>query len=626
MSSTRRDPLIGDLVDGRYEVLDRVARGGMSTVYRALDHRLDREVALKVMHPHLAEDPALVGRFEREAKTAARISHPHVVAVLDQGHTADEAGDVLAYLVMEHVPGRTLRAVIREEAPVAPRRAVALLEPVVEGLAAAHRAGLVHRDVKPENVLVRTDGRITVADFGLSRAATGHTSAGQTVFGTPAYLAPELISGTGGDARADVYGVGIMLFELLTGTQPFTAATPLQVAYRHVHERVPVPSSVRPGLPEALDDIVLWCTEPRPADRPDDAAALLPELRRVAALLPETAPADEAPAADDAPTVALAVSPTVPTVPVPDAADATARLEPRRPDPRRAEPVPTPATATAASPSSDLSSAVPEAPRPAPVAPRPASARQRRRAARTPEVVLGAGMGRTVAVGAAVTLLLAGMALLLGWILGSGGISGPAGVVVPPLRGLEQQEAAARLAEAGLTSAVVSRHDERFSDGVVLDVSPAAGSTVDAGGPVRLTVSDGPAPVPAPDLAGLTVTDAHAAAEDGRVGVVVADRVADRAVPAGAVVSQSPEAGAEMTPGDEVAVVLSTGPATHPLPDLGGLTVGEARTRLADLGFVPDVRTLPLPGPSGDAARVLRQGTPAGTVLPEGASVQLWTL
>ena len=308
MSSSRRDPLVGTTVEDRYEVLDRVARGGMSTVYRALDRRLDRMVALKVMHPHLAEDPALVARFEREAKTTARISHPHVVAVLDQGHTVDASGDTVAYLVMEFVPGRTLRSVIRAEAPLTPRRALDLLMPTLAGLAAAHRAGLVHRDVKPENVLVREDGRVTVADFGLSRAATGHTSTGQAVLGTPAYLAPEHISGEPADTRADVYAAGILLFELLTGRQPFTAASPLQVAYRHLHERVPVPSSLVPGLAERLDDLVLWCTEPDPRDRPQDATALLDALERVRAGLsdveldhrpPPEAREDEGPGPED---------------------------------------------------------------------------------------------------------------------------------------------------------------------------------------------------------------------------------------------------------------------------------------------------------------------------------------
>lgn len=645
MSSTRRDPLIGDLVDGRYEVLDRVARGGMSTVYRALDHRLDRPVALKVMHPHLAEDPALVRRFEREAKTAARVSHPHVVAVLDQGHTTDPSGDTVAYLVMEHVPGRTLRSVLREEAPTTPRRALELLRPAVEGLAAAHRAGLVHRDVKPENVLVRDDGWVTVADFGLSRAATGHTSAGQAILGTPAYLAPELLSGDGADARADVYAVGIVLFELLTGTQPFTAATPLQVAYRHVHERVPLPSSRAPGLSEALDDLVMWCTEPDPADRPQDAAALLAALDDVRAGL--TAAELDHRAAPAAPTAAESIVPAGSSDST-DPTESIAAVDEPRPLPsedgastavlpaaRHAAPAgssharasealgapavdPAPSPATTPGPATAPSSPPAEASPPGPAA---ASARARRRQARTPEVRLGAGVGRTVAIGAAVTLLLTGMALLLGWTLGTNGLRMTSGAVMPSVAGLEQGAATARLAEAGLSPDVVTRHDDRFSAGVVVATSPEPGTAVDRGAPVELTVSDGPAPVPVPDLAGLGADDAHAAADAAHLRLAVAERRADAAVPAGAVVDQTPAA-ASLAPRDgELRVVLSAGPAQRTVPDLVGLPLDQARARLDDLGLVTDVRD----GPEDGRAFVARQGTPGGRDLPEGAHVQLWT-
>ncbi|MDY6055577.1 protein kinase domain-containing protein [Micrococcus sp.] len=400
MSSTRRDPLVGDVVDGRYQVLARVARGGMSTVYRALDLRLDREVALKVMHEHLAEDPALVHRFEREAKTAARLSHPHVVAVLDQGHTVGPEGDVIAYLVMEFVPGRTLRAVLREQAPLSPARALRLLRPVLDGLAAAHRAGLVHRDVKPENVLVRDDGRVTVADFGLARAATGHTSAGQAVLGTPAYLAPEHILGEPSDARADVYAVGIMAFEMLTGRQPYTADTALQVAYRHVNERVPVPSTLTPGLPERIDDLVLWCTEPDPADRPADATVLLEAVDRLLAELgPVTNGADGANREDEAPTTVL--PPVALTAALPTTRGAHAAVGPETGHETQPKTEPEPETEQAPAPSQ----------------------RQARRAARRPALTLGAGRLRAFAIGLAVTLLLTGAALLLGWGLGSGGLT-----------------------------------------------------------------------------------------------------------------------------------------------------------------------------------------------------------
>lgn len=280
MSEHRTDPLIGSVLDGRYDVRARLARGGMSTVYRAVDQRLDREVALKVLYPHLAEDPELVARFEQEAKTAARLSHPHVVNVLDQGVDRHEDGDV-AYLAMEYVPGYTLRTVLQRQGALTPRIALAYLDAIVDGLAAAHAAGLVHRDMKPENVLVSRDGRIKVADFGLARAATHHTGTGATLVGTVAYISPELVKGSPADERSDIYAVGIMLFEMLTGHQPYTGASPIQVAYQHINAHVPAPSESVPGLAEDLDELVLWCTSQDPQQRPSDASALLTELRQV---------------------------------------------------------------------------------------------------------------------------------------------------------------------------------------------------------------------------------------------------------------------------------------------------------------------------------------------------------
>ena len=637
MSSARRDPLVGTTVEDRYEVLERVARGGMSTVYRALDHRLDRMVALKVMHPHLAEDPGLVARFEREAKTAARISHPHVVAVLDQGHTVDASGETVAYLVMEFVAGRTLRSVIRAEAPLTPRRALDLLQPTLAGLAAAHRAGLVHRDVKPENVLVREDGRVTVADFGLSRAATGHTSTGQAVLGTPAYLAPEHIAGEHADTRADVYAAGILLFELLTGRQPFTAAGPLQVAYRHLHERVPVPSTLVPGLAESLDDLVLWCTEPDPRDRPQDAVVLLGELERVRAGLSDAELDHVPPAAaggragpgrpeEDEADVDGDEGADSETLPVPRRAaagppdgvlppddDATRTLPVAVVPDGRGSGTPAPRRAAAAptAGSSPLGAAAPEQAR-------PVSARARRRSAREPLERLGSGGGRTVAIGAAVTLLLTGVALLLGFTLGSGGLGGPSGTVVPPLTGLDQDDARARLAQAGLAAEVTARHDERRSDGVVLATEPAAGTAVDGQTAVSVTVSAGPSPVPVPDLTGLTVTAAHRAADEAGLRVRVDERRADGRVPAGSVSGQGATPGTALRPGSAVPVVVSTGAAAHAVPPVVGLTAAQARTRLEDAGL-----TVHVDGPGHGDARVVAQGTPAGTLLPEGAHVRI---
>ncbi|NUS37072.1 MAG: serine/threonine protein kinase, partial [Pseudarthrobacter sp.] len=269
------DPLVGTLVDNRYAVTSRLARGGMSTVYLAVDQRLDREVALKVLHPHLAADENFLGRLGREAKAAARLSHPHVVGVLDQGSDGHTA-----YLVMEYIKGHTLRDVVRDRGALAPRLALALIDPVVEGLGAAHAAGFIHRDVKPENVLIADDGRIKIGDFGLARAVTSSTSSGALI-GTVAYISPELVLGKPADARSDVYAVGIMLYEMLTGQQPFEGEVPIQVAYQHVNGTVGPPSDLVPGLAAEVDELVQWCTANDPEKRPVDGNALLQELRHI---------------------------------------------------------------------------------------------------------------------------------------------------------------------------------------------------------------------------------------------------------------------------------------------------------------------------------------------------------
>ena len=262
----------------------------MATVYLATDIRLDREVALKVMHADLTRDGDFVGRFIGEAKSVAKLSHPNIVGVYDQG-----ADGQYLYLAMEYVPGRTLRALLRERGWLPPAEALAVMDPVLAGLAAAHKAGIVHRDVKPENVLITDDGRVKVVDFGLARAsaAVSHTRAG-LIIGSVAYIAPEQVTGEPTDARTDVYAAGIMLFELLTGRQPFTGETPLAVAYAHVNSDVPPVSALAGGIPPSVDQLVGAATSRDPRLRPADAGVFL-RVTRVLRGIGEAAPSDAAP-------------------------------------------------------------------------------------------------------------------------------------------------------------------------------------------------------------------------------------------------------------------------------------------------------------------------------------------
>ena len=269
------DVLTGRMLDRRYHVRSRIAHGGMATVYLATDTRLDREVALKVMHADLARDAEFVGRFIGEAKSVARLSHPNIVAVYDQG-----ADGQYLYLAMEYVPGRTLRVLLRERGWLPWHEALGIMDPVLAGLAAAHQAGIVHRDVKPENVLITPDGRVKVVDFGLAResAAVSQTRVG-VIIGSVAYIAPEQVTGAATDARTDVYSAGIMAFELMTGRQPYTGETPLAVAYAHVNSDVPAVSDLVAQIPPGVDQLVGAATSRDPQLRPPNADMFLRAVR-----------------------------------------------------------------------------------------------------------------------------------------------------------------------------------------------------------------------------------------------------------------------------------------------------------------------------------------------------------
>jgi serine/threonine-protein kinase len=280
------DPMLGQILDGRYLVTARIARGGMATVYEALDRRLDRIVALKVMRPGMGDDRAYAARFVGEARAAARLDHPNVVKVFDQG--PEDSPDGVLYLVMELVKGSTLRDQMRQGVPMPPEQALAVLEPVLSALAAAHRAGLVHRDIKPENVLIASPAEpgtspIKVADFGLARAVTAqtqHTSTG-VLIGTVSYVAPEIVMHGRADQRSDVYSAGVMLYELLTGKKPHEGDSPIQVAYKHVHEDIPAPSAIAVSLPPYVDALVQRATARDPFLRPADADVMLRQVQRV---------------------------------------------------------------------------------------------------------------------------------------------------------------------------------------------------------------------------------------------------------------------------------------------------------------------------------------------------------
>lgn len=574
------DAVAGTLVDNRYAVMSRLARGGMSTVYLAVDQRLDREVALKVLHPHLAADENFLGRLGREAKAAARLSHPHVVGVLDQGNDGNTA-----YLVMEYIKGHTLRDVLRDRGALPPRLALALIDPVVEGLAAAHAAGFIHRDVKPENVLIADDGRIKIGDFGLARAVTSSTSTGALI-GTVAYISPELVLGKPADARSDVYSVGIMLYEMLTGRQPFEGEVPIQVAYQHVNGTVSPPSDLVPGLAGEVDELVQWCTANDPENRPVDGNALLQELRHIRTNLTDAEldlqPPAAAAAASQHQTEVLAAR-SNPTTLMPPARPAAPAYPPRQQPPAKIgarEGAPTAHLASQQRPGLALpddddadSGWSPPPPRPGKRAQRRAdreSEKLRALAAATPVRTLREGNPRRRGILWILVLIIAALlATGAGWFFGMGP---GAAAAVPAVANKTVAQAQQVLSGVGFRSTTSDVFDDAVPTGLVVGSEPAAGTEIRKFQPVSLLVSKGPQLFPVPKLTGGTLAEAKNSLNAQEIALGTVTEQFDEKAAAGSVLSQDPAAGTPVRHGTPVAIVVSKGPQPIPVP----LVVGKA--------------------------------------------------
>ncbi len=546
------DPLIGRVLDGRYQVGDRVARGGMATVYQARDLRLDRTVAVKVMHSALAEDPEFVARFEREARSAARLSHHNVVAVFDQG---DDRGTL--FLVMEYVPGTTLRDLIRKEAPLGPGKALAVLESVLAALAAAHGAGMIHRDVKPENVLLADDGRIKVADFGLARAVnaeTQHTATGGVLIGTVSYLSPELVVDGKADARSDVYAAGVLLYEMLTGQKPHQAESPIQIAYKHVHEDIPAPSLLVPSLPAYVDALVARATARDRDLRPSDARMLLHQVRRVrqaldhgvtddpelvADLLPSLRREDHTGELPLAPGTVLSADEVYDayeddysvTAPIPRAA---VLGPPRRPGP--------PGTEQARD--------------------RPAPRRSRR------------GLYLLVAV-----LLAAIVAGIGAWQLGSY-------TNVPSVVTLDKAAAQKKLTDAGFKVRFgTAEYDDKIPLDSVIRTDPGPGDRAGKGSIVTVTLSRGPDVHAVPAGKGKTLAQMQALLKTANLEVGTISQRHHETIPEGRVITTDPVAGEMKARGSAIDIIMSRGPRPITITDYTGKKVSTAEQALTDLGF-----------------------------------------
>lgn len=663
--TTERSGLIGHVIDDRYQVVKKLARGGMATVYVAHDLRLSRTVALKVMNEGLGESGDFTQRFDAEARAAAHLSHPNVVSVFDQG--SDEGRP---YIVMEYVQGFTLRQLITREAPMDPRRAIELIEPVAAALAAAHTAGLIHRDVKPENVLISDRGQVKVADFGLARAVTAHTSASTTglVIGTVSYIAPELVTKGHADARSDVYSLGIVLYEMLTGRKPHTGDTPIQVAYSHVHNQITAPSlevsttwrDGRGGIPPYVDALVTTAASRDRMHRPADAGVLLGHLRAARDALgrgvlddPElsarvrrtdagAAPVRPAPAAPRM-GAERQFTPVTPVSPAFDVSTDGAPFYSNGPSPY--------------SPASPHTSSLPtlaertQRPRP----------RWGRIVALILTVAIVAGLGwggwyvlegrytdtpplvkltQTDAQAAAQAAELAvvfereysedvpaGQVIRTepsegGRILRDGVVTawvsrGPERFAVPSVVGKTAEEATSLIQGSSLkVGEVKQEHSDTVASGVVISQGTKPDTQARRNDAVALVVSAGPAPVDGVDFTGKKLTDAQAWAGQNRITLNTSEENHD-SVPKGAIIRQDP-AGGQLHRGDAVSIVVSKGPVMVTVPTgLRGQGADTAADRIRQAGLEPKFERLV----SGGFGLVLSVEPGEGASVPKGSTV-----
>jgi len=605
--------MIGRLIDGRYQVRSRIARGGMATVYLASDLRLERPVAVKIMHGHLADDENFKERFIQEARSAARLAHPNVVNVYDQGQD-----DESAYIVMEYLPGITLRELLQDHRVLTPEQATDILEAVLAGLAAAHKSGIVHRDLKPENVLLADDGRIKIGDFGLARAASANTATGAALLGTIAYLSPELVTRGIADTRSDIYALGIMLYEMLTGEQPYKGEQPMQIAYQHANDTVPMPSAVNPRVPPELDELVLWATARDPDQRPRDARAMLEHLYALqrgegtsgtskTMVLPRAmapVPRTSALAGDTNPRV----GPTGDTMilqkarhrtgPVGPTGTSNAQLLGRKAAARRRRGLVWLALVVALAVAAitvgwwfnsgpGAQAAVPAITN-ASVADATATLQSAGftgspTQAKTYDATVAAGQvtgtrprgGTSVQKGSAVELVVS---------------QGPR--ILPLPRVVGQQEAAAKtLLSAFGVQASSYRFDASAAKGVVLSIAGknGAGATVDLGSaatypekrPVTLTVSLGQVP----NVTGQMLSAAQATlGAAGLKGVLASSQYSDSAAN-GTVIQQAVASSGPVVSGSTINLVVSKGPAPVTVPDVTKLTLKAATIKLHALGL-----------------------------------------
>jgi len=602
-------------IDGRYQIVGRIATGGMGEVFRGRDIVLGREVAIKVLHTALAGDTAFIDRFRLEARAAALLNHPNIVAVHDWGNN-----DGVYFMVMELVNGYNVREMLAANTKLEAQQVANIMHQTLAALAHAHHEGIVHRDIKPENILVNRDGVVKVADFGLARAYAESrvTQAPGTVTGTVQYLAPEQIQGEPADPRTDIYSLGVVGYELLTGEVPFTGETSVAVAYKHVRERVAAPSRIERSVPKAMDHVVLWATEKDRGRRPS-ASELGREVGRLEKELPRATPLAEL--VKDATRIDVPLQ-HAPTVTIPQAAAGKRGKRSHKRHVGRLRRALTWFLVLAAGIGLSwaawiyLLSAV--VPRVVGLS-QPDATSQLQHAGF--EVKIGEGVySNDVDRGLVAVEDPAEGSRAPKWLGVTLQLSlGPRTVAVPFLIGSTQAAATTTLHDAGLKLGPVSHeYSADIKVNHVMAQDPENGKAT-TGSAVAVTVSAGPPPVAMPPVEGLSEKDAVASLRNSKLEPVTTTEYSDT-VDRGTVISQSIRAGDSVPPGSKVSLVVSLGPKSFPMPDVKGLSESTAVAKLKNMGLKPGVSTVP--GSTG--SQVVGQQPSAGSTVKAGQSVTIY--
>jgi serine/threonine-protein kinase len=572
--------LTGELIDGRYQLLRQVANGGMAAIYEAIDTRLDRKVAVKIMHSHLAQDDAYVSRFIREAKAAAALSHPNIVAVQDQGW--NQNGVPAVFLVMELIEGHTLREYLNERGRFEIKDAINYLTPILSALSAAHALGIVHRDIKPENIMISNEGRVKVADFGLARGeliGSTMTAESSVILGSVSYLSPEQVQRGIADSRSDVYAAGIVAYEMLIGDKPFTADSPIQIAYMHVNEEVPRLRSKRKEIPQELDELIARATAKNPDDRPRTASEFLDELAQIQVNL-------------DPKKNQMSLGLDLPVEPI--------REKSQKKETTKSEIF---ATNEHQEKDEEKSKDI-----------KKETTRQLRRKEEKKKRA-----SRRVRRNRKIALVLAIAVGVAGWwsLVGPG-----SQVVVPSTVGATYDEAVSVLQPLGLTAAIIeNRFDEEIAKGSVIESNPAGGGRVQANGTVNFIISKGPERYTIPKTTGLTVSAAQNAISRFPLEILPINETFSDEIPKGFVIQTRPESGTSVKRDAQVEIIVSKGIEQVALASYLGKSGEQALNELTEAGF--DVEPTYAYSESVLELAVISQNPAGGSALDKGAKVSI---